>query len=140
MEKIEKNFNSVKRRIGFTTSISYVKYDYYFQDDNDMRNIYSLTIKRNGKTSSFRFGDSVFNSQNVKRPKDYEIMYALVQDYYSYYDYVNLRDFMSMYGYEDKEKARKIVNRLKRDFEKLNKLFTTEEIELIARVYQENNY
>lgn len=140
MEKIERDFNLVKKKIGFTTSISFVKYDYYFQDDRDMRNIYSLTLKRDNKTSSFRFGDSVFNSQKGNKPKDYEIMYALVQDYYSYYDYSNLSEFMSSFGYEDKEQARKIVNRLKKDFEKLNKLFTTEEMELIGKVYQDNNY
>lgn len=146
MEKIEKDFNSVKKRIGFTTSISFVRFGYYFQDDRDMRNVYSLTIKRNGKSASFTFGDSVANSiingrnTTEKKPKDYEIIYALVQDYYSFENALDLNDFMYSYGYEDKKVAQKILNRLKKDYDKLNRIFTSEEMQMIARVYEENNY
>lgn len=140
MEKIQKDINKIKKEFGLTTSVVFNKRDYYFDGDNQSRNIYTLTLKRNGISSSFKFGDSIDNTQKGIRPKDYEIIYAIIQDYYSYLDSPNVNEFMSMFGYEDKKQANKIYNAVKRNYLKVNKLFTENEVEQLGKIFQENGY
>ena len=57
-----------------TVSIQYTGFRKYFADDKEERDTYNITFKRNDKTYSFDYGDSIVNS--------------IVRKYNTYLDYV----------------------------------------------------
>ena len=48
---------------GTTFKADFVGNDYHFDDDKEKRDIYRVTLERNGRKYSFRFGQSIVNSR-----------------------------------------------------------------------------
>lgn len=48
----------------------------YFPNDREPRNVWEITLERSGRSYSFRFGDSLANTQKFPRhePSDYSIL------------------------------------------------------------------
>ena len=74
---------------GITVSIQYTGFRKYFQDDKEERDTYSITLRRNDKTFSFDYGDSIINS--------------MIRKYNSYLDY--------SYAYNKDAKEKRFYNR-----------------------------
>ncbi len=105
-------------------TISFKRYGKHFEDDNQYRNIYNIRIDRNGMTYTFSFGDSVFNTENHKRPTCYDVLACLQK----YPVESNLDDFCAEYGYkinsyEDVKRISKIHKAVMREYEKVNRIF-----------------
>ena len=81
---------------GATMKINFLHYGKHFDDDTHERNVYSVTIKRNGQSYSFHFGDSVFSTQNGDKPTEYCILACLQK----YKPEADVWDFAAEYGYE----------------------------------------
>jgi hypothetical protein len=62
-------------------SIRFVKHDYYFPEDKDTRDIYRITVERNGRKISFKFGASLQMSYNGEKPELYDILTSIQSDY-----------------------------------------------------------
>jgi len=114
-------------------------YGPYFDEDKDSRNIYRIHVNFKGKKTSFRFGDSIANTEDSKTPesdpKEYKLGmletivndYTLTPEYYPTY-----HDFSSEFGYdEDSIKGLKAYKRCMKQGEKLHKLFNDADIEKI---------
>ena len=84
------------RDCGATMNIKFLFYGKHFDDDKHERNVYSVTIKRNGQSYTFRFGDSVINTRNGGKPTEYCIL-ACLQKHEPEPD---VWDFAKEYGYE----------------------------------------
>lgn len=104
-------------------SISFKRYGRHFADDKDFRNIYNIRIDRNGKTFKFTFGDSVYNTNNGKRPTVYDVLACLQK-----YEVGSLDDFINDFGYEvnnkeDLKRVNKLYKAVSREYEKVNRIF-----------------
>lgn len=108
-----------------------LKCDKYFPDDKEARNIYRITIVNNGKRVSFKFGDSIANTQEHKPLDDYSVLACVKGDYFITKEYYStFEDFADEFGYaRDSRQAEKIYKQCLKQAEKLHKVFTQEEIE-----------
>jgi len=106
----------------------------YFEDDKEKninRNVYTVTIKRNGLRISFKFGDSIINTQEGKQPELYDILACLQSDYFIP---DNFKDFCSEFGYnEDSIKTKKLYKKCISQSQKLKAIFKDNEIEVMPR-------
>jgi len=103
INKYEKQALDFLEKTNTEFKVEYLKYDYYFADDKNKRDIYKITLKRGSHSYSFNFGQSINNSGfkfklgsgreiNLDIPKD-------KRDYYlkskSIYDFIN---YTAIYG------------------------------------------
>ena len=89
---------------------------------------YQLTLKRYGKKATFLFHDSVHNFYENKRPSLWEILHAVLNDYF-FRESEGIESWIDMlnYGYDEKE-AKRVYRALERQEEKLERLFTEGEL------------
>jgi hypothetical protein len=101
--------------------VDFLKKDFYFQDDKEKRNIYQFIIKRNNKSYSSTFGDSIHNTkENKKIPSKYDILTAIEK-----YDPIDFNDFCANYGYDtDSRKAYSIYEKCKEQAKAINDIFS----------------
>lgn len=86
--------------------------------------LYRVRIDREGKTWSFNFSDSVYNSWHNKRPSPYDVL-ACVEKYEPYGD---VWDFANAYGYDicDREsynKTERIYKAVKQEYDNVIRMF-----------------
>lgn len=105
--------------------------DYYFDGDKEVRNIYRVTITNRGRQASFKFGDSIANTQNGGTLDDYSVLACVKGDYYYTKErFPTFEDFASEFGYDvDSRQQEKLYKRCLKQAEKLHRVFTPEEIE-----------
>ena len=105
----------------------------YFQDDKEVRNIYRVTITNNGNKCCFSFGDSIANTEKGETPTDYDILACVKSDYYTTKDnYPTFEDFANEFGYDiDSRKGERIYKSCLAQAERLQRVFTPQEIEVI---------
>ena len=87
----------------------------YFPDDREPRNVWEITLERDGGSYSFRFGDSLVNTQKFPRhePSDYSILACVSAD--SCFDCKDVQDMIDEYGYDAPED--------RREFDKLRRIW-----------------
>jgi hypothetical protein len=116
----------------------------YFADDKDKRDVYKITLKRNGKEYSFDFGQSLANSYYYKEaeaqkkayrannygffkpikkseliPTCYDVLASIEK-----YDTGSFDDWCSNFGYEtDSRKALETYLKCQEQFDNINRLF-----------------
>ena len=97
-------------------------------------NEYSVVLKYNGNSITMLFHDNYRNESG----KD-DFLYALLMDAMLYEDCPNLADFMGElgYGYDQREEAEKVYKACERQYKKLNKLFTEEEIKELQNEFED---
>ena len=101
--------------------------DKYFDDDKESRNIYRVYVTYNEKTISFKFGDSIHNTNMGIELDDEAVLNTICSDYYCVDDF---SEFCSEYGYDqDSRKAEKIFKNCQIQSAKLHKLFEDADIE-----------
>lgn len=118
VEKFCKEYN-------INIDIDYLCKDYYFEGDREKRNIFNVTIERNGESFSFKYGDSIYNSMKarIKKPSKYDVLSCL-----TFYDVGDFDDFINDYGYSfstEKEyiKVKQIYFNVKNEYENVQKIF-----------------
>ena len=87
----------------------------YFPNDREPRNVWKITLERSGGSYSFRFGDSLVNTQKFPRhePSDYSILACVSMD--SCFDCKDVWDMIEEYGYDAPED--------RREFDKLRRIW-----------------
>lgn len=94
---------------------------------------YYCKLRRNHKTYSFPFYDSIANYTTGERPTKYDVLACL-----DTYDYINgIEDFANEFGYnlcENYKETEKIYKACMKQSEKLHGLFTDEELEMLAEI------
>lgn len=97
-------------------------------------NEYSVTLKYNGNSITMKYHDNYLNEGD----RD-DFLYALLMDSLAYENCYNLADFMDEfgYGYEDKDKAKKAYKACERQYNKLHRLFTQEEIDELHNEFED---
>ena len=111
-------------------SAKYLDYAPYFPEDKESRNIYRLTLKRGKNSVSFRFGASIYDTNNNTEPNAYDLLANITK-----YDPESFEWFCSNYGYDtDSRKAFKTYKAVCREWEKVNKFFSSEELEELQEI------
>ena len=86
--------------------------------------LYRVRIDRNGKSWTFRFGDSVYNKEHNERPTKYDVL-ACIEKYEPYGD---VCDFASEFGYKinDRESYKateRIFKAVKKEYNNVMRMF-----------------
>jgi hypothetical protein len=99
-------------------------------------NEYSVVLKYNGNSITMLYHDNYLN----KSGKD-EFLYALLMDAMTYENCLNLADFMDEldygFGQTEKERAQKAFKACERQYKKLHRLFTEEEIKELQNEFED---
>lgn len=95
----------------------YLTHENYFDDDEQPRDIYKITLKRNGKRFSFKFGQSIAN--RGEEPRAYDVLACLTKN-----DPGTFEDFCGEFGYStDSRKAEKTYKAVVKEFAGVQRLF-----------------
>lgn len=105
----------------------------YFDDDKESRQCYIVTVKYKGKSCSYCFGDSIANTESGEKPDIDGILEIMSSDYYyTKEQYPDYEDFANEFGYEvDSRKGEKIYDKCIKLGEKLHKIFSDSDIEIL---------
>lgn len=115
---------------GIKFSSKFIKYGRHFDDDKESRNIYRLTLSRDKNRISFRFGQSLAETENDTEPTAYALLTCLTK-----YEPGSFNDFCSEYGYDsDSRKAYKTYKEVCKEWQKVESFFTSEELEEIQEI------
>lgn len=113
---------------GTTFTSEYKDHRPYFTDDKNSRDIYSIVLKNKSHRYRFNFGQSINNTGS--HPKPYDVLTCLTKS-----DPDTFKNFCSEYGYDnDSRKAYKTYKAVKREWENVKRLFTTEQIEMLQEI------
>lgn len=107
----------------------YVKHDLYFPDDKEPRDIYQITLKRGDKKYSFRFGQSIADSNGATPPTPYDVL-ASVQKY----EVGTFEDFASEFGYDEDSTAKKIYKAVVKEYDNLKRLYSEAELDKMSEI------
>lgn len=99
---------------------------------------YNVLLQRGNNKYYTVFNNSIVAGEH--RPKKSDVLYGILADA-NYYEYTqNFSDFCSEFGYdeyEDRAKANRAFKGCKRAYERLNEMFTSEELKRLQELFQD---
>jgi hypothetical protein len=111
--------NDFMVKVGATMKIDYLKNAYHFDGDKETRDIYRITLKREGRRYSFNFGQSIANSRTNTAPTAYDVLTCLTK-----YDPGTFENFCGDFGYdEDSRRAEKVYKAVLKEWAGVERLF-----------------
>lgn len=115
-------------------TIKFLKYDKYFPDDTENRNIYTVKLVRRGvykdEVYTFKFGQSINKTISKEPPNEYDVLSCLTK-----YDPETFEDFCANFGYDtDSINARKVYKAVQKEYDALSKMFTEKELEEMQEI------
>ena len=111
-----------------TFKAKFLKNDFYFPDDKEARDIYKITLKKEGKSYSFKFGQSIAEKGEI--PTAYTVLSGLTK-----YEPDTFENFCSDFGYDtDSRKAEKTYKAVLKEWENINRLYTPGQIEKMQEI------
>jgi hypothetical protein len=120
MNEYTKQADDFLKETGTTFKVKFYEYGKYFDDDKESRNIYKVTLRRNKKSYTFKFGQSINNTGKGIEPTAYDV-FSCIQKY----DVGSFEDFCSEFGYDtDSRKAEKTYKAVLKEFENVDRLFS----------------
>ncbi len=122
-------------------SAEWVEHGRHFEDDKATRDIYEITLKRGGRSFTFRFGQAI--ADTGKRPTAYDVLACLTKC-----DPGSFEEFCSSYGYQNdrrrqsrkncagftNRKAEKIYKAVLNEWQNIQILWPDEELELFQEI------
>jgi len=130
----EKQANDFLANTQSTLSIKFLKHDFHFDGDKNTRDIYLCVLKRGKLSHKIKFGQSIVNSEKGLEPTAYGILTCLTK-----YDTGSFENFCGDFGYNtnsyaESRKARKTYNAVRKEYEALAKMYSEEELSLMAEI------
>ncbi len=102
----------------------------YFEDDDQPRNCYVVTISYKDKHCSFTYGDSIADTEAGLKPKKNDILELIIGDFFlTKENYPTYNDFAPEFGYNsDSIKGLRIYEKVIKQSDKLHKVFDEQDI------------
>jgi len=99
-------------------------------DDGHSRHIYRVTIKRNGKQASIRFGQSLVNTEQGIEPDLYDILTVIGSEQSIYINTSSFEEYCDELGFDvtDIKTALRSYKKLQSQGKKIAQIFKEEEI------------
>lgn len=117
-------------KTGVKFSAKLIDHDFYFPGDRETRDIYRITLSRGKMRRSFKFGQSVVNSNGKIPPTSYDVLACLQK-----YDVGSFEDFCGDFGYDtDSRTAERTYKAVLREYKMVCDLWTSDEIEELAEI------
>ena len=114
-------------KYGVKLSIGEPTYKTHF-NDGQMRWVFPCKLSRNGKSYSFKFGQSI--ADGASEPTMYDVLACMTK-----YDPGTFEDFCGEFGYDtDSRKAHKTYLAVCKEYEGICRLFNTEELEEMQEI------
>lgn len=132
----EKQAREFLVKTGTTLKVEYLTTAKYFPDDNEPRDIYSISIIRGNKHHTLEFGDSIVNTEKNRRavarrrPSAYSILSCLQK----YEPEIDIDEFASSHGVEKPSEAIRIHGAVTREWKALRDMFSDEELAELAEI------
>lgn len=123
---------NVLSKMNVTFKTKFIKHDYHFSEDKEMRDIFRVSFHRGKKSFSLNFGQSLNNSDGngSNPPTPYDVL-ACIQKY----EPGTFDNFCSDFGYDnDSRKAEKTYKAVVKEFEKVAGFFTPSELEELYKI------
>ena len=106
----------------------FLKHGLHFPEDKEERDVCSITLKNWRGSWTFRFGQSIAREGTL--PVAYDVLAALQK-----HDAGTFEDFCNEYGYsEDSRKAEKTYKAVAKEWENVQRMFSSEEIEELQEI------
>jgi hypothetical protein len=122
----------IANAIGLKMKVGEREYKKYFPSDKDSRYVFKITLKKDGRQYTFNFGQSVAEGNN--EPTLYNVLSCLQK-----YDVGSFEDFCWDFGYdEDSTTAERIYKAVVKEFQAMERLFNSDELELLTKNRQKN--
>jgi hypothetical protein len=103
---------------GTKMTTEFLDHKRYFDDDKEMRDVYKVTLRRNGKSFTFTFGQSIAES-GQSEPTAYDVLACLTKS-----DPGTFENFCGEFGYDlDSMKAHKTYKAVVREYKGVERLF-----------------
>lgn len=114
--------------MGLKMRVKHHKYGYHFEEDEQQRHIFKVTLLKDGKQYTFNFGQSI--AEDVNEPTMYDVLSCLQK-----YEVDSFENFCGDFGYDnDSRTAERIYKAVYKEYENMERLFTEEEIELLQNI------
>ena len=108
----------------------YLKHGSHFAGESDTRDIYRITLSNSRGKWSFNFGQSAAKSNGHTPPTAYDVLASITK-----YDPGTFDNFCSEFGYDPSLKdSKKTYNAVVKEWDRVNDLFTDEEIEQLREI------
>lgn len=118
MSQYTEQADNFANKVGLTMNILDRSYGYHFVDDKDKRYIFKIQLKRNKKSFTFKFGQSIQTGN--REPSFYELL-ACLQKYYV----GSFENFCDEFGYDtDSRKVEKIYKAVCKEYKGVLRLFS----------------
>ena len=130
---------------GTKYEIVYIGKGKHFADDTQSRDRYQVTLSNSKGSYSFDFGDSIYNTEKYdnalatrrnkgkdkwQQPHAYDVLANLIS-----YEPGSFDNFCGDFGYdEDSRKALEVYLAVQKEWDGINKLFNSEQLELLAEI------
>lgn len=119
MNEYDEQADKFLKDTGTTINIVFLRNDHFFHDDTETRNIYEITLERNNKSYSFKFGDSINNTKKRLKPRPYDVLACLTK-----YDPGTFLNFCSDFGYDSgNSRNKKIYKDVVEEYKNVVRLF-----------------
>lgn len=121
MSEYTKQADDFCKKYGVKIDAKFLFYGPYFDDDETHRDVYEITIYRDGKKPwVFKFGQSIAKSkQNRTPPKEYDVLACIQKS-----DIGTIEDFCCDFGYnEDSLKARETYFNVQKEWNNCARTF-----------------
>lgn len=118
--------NMIAEHLGLKMKVISSKYGLYFQGDKQQRYVFKIRLIKGGKQYTFEFGQRL--RAGSSEPTFYDVLVCLTK-----YDPETFEDFCANYDYdEDSRTAERIYKAVVKEWENMNRLFTSEELDLLT--------
>jgi len=125
----EKQARDFLEKTGVTMHKTYLGCMKHFDDDKEKRDVYSISLTRGDKAYTFRYGDSINNTdENRNRatrrgPTAYDVLSCLTK----YPVEEDIDEFAANYGYEKPSIALRMFKAVNEEWEGVSSIWSSEE-------------
>ena len=114
--------------VKFTTK--YKEHKFYFNDDKQARDVYTIRLQRGKRRFSFTFGQSIVNTDTGTEPSAYDVLSCLTK-----YDVGSFENFCSEFGCDtDSRSAEKVYKAVLKEYAGVKRIWTEKEIEKLQEI------
>ncbi len=130
MQDFQKQANDFLAKTGVKFKAEFIMNGSYFDNDKTTRDIYRITLKRGNMRRSFKFGQSVVDSDGKTPPTSYDVLACLEK-----YDVGSFEDFCGEFGYDtDSRTAERTYKAVLKEYKMVCDLWTSDEIEELSEI------